>query len=69
MPNIHTSLLTPMPAGVGQTLPDLRNAGVRQYIVSSDPENAVSAAPARLFGTNGVSSAVPVAISAAARRT
>ena len=45
-------------------LPDLRNAGVRQYIVSSEPENAVSAAPANLFGTDGVSSAVPEDLSA-----
>ena len=28
MPSIQTSLLTPMPAGVGQMLPGLRSAGI-----------------------------------------
>jgi len=47
MPSIQTSLLTPMPAWLGQMLPGLRSAGVRPYMASSAPENPVSAAPAR----------------------
>jgi hypothetical protein len=64
MPSIHTSLLTPMPVWVGQTLFGLCSGGVRRYIVTSPPENAVNAAPANLFGTIGSRSTVPVAISA-----
>ena len=55
MPSIQTSLLTAVPAGVGHTLFGLCMAGVRRYIVTSPPENAVNAAPARRFGTTGVS--------------
>ena len=55
MPSIHTSLLTAMPAGVGQTLPGLCRAGVRASMARSEPENPVSAAPASAFGTKGAS--------------
>jgi hypothetical protein len=63
-PSIQTSLLTVMPADVGQMLPGAWRAGVRRYKVNSPPAKAVSAAPATLLCTNGVSNAVPVAISA-----
>ena len=56
MPSIQTSLLTPMPADVGQMLPGLRSTGVRAYMARSAPENPVRAAPATAFGTSGASS-------------
>src|SRR2546428_7540348 len=67
MPTIHTSLLTPVPAGVGHTLPGLCNEGVRRYMVTRLPAKAVRDAPANLLGTNGAKRIVPRPISAAAR--
>jgi len=66
MPSIHTSLLTAIPAGAGQTLPGLRRAGVRAYMVSSEPENPVRAAPATAFETKGARRSAPVRTSPAA---
>jgi ABC-type taurine transport system ATPase subunit len=66
MPNIQTSLLTPIPARVGQMLPGSCRVGVRRYIVRSAPENAVSDAPARRFGTKGARRTAPSPISAIA---
>src|SRR5580700_2984317 len=65
MPSIQTSLLTAIPDWLGQTLPGLRRAGVRRYIPTRLPANAVSAAPATLLLTMGSSSAAPTPISAA----
>jgi hypothetical protein len=67
MPSIQTSLLTAVPAGVGQMLPGLRIVGVRQYIVSNDPEKPVRTAPATLSGSSGVRRTAPTASSLAAR--
>src|SRR3954451_16759649 len=70
MPSIQESFAMPIPAGVGQMLPGLCIAGVRKYMVSRLPENAVSAAPATPAGTTGASSSAPVTISAVeSRRT
>src|SRR5580658_7819824 len=66
IPSIQTSLLTAVPAWLGQMLPGLRNVGVRAYRARSAPENPVSAAPASAAGTNGTSRADPTAISPAA---
>ena len=56
------SLPTATPAWLGHMLPGLRSAGVRAYMVMRLPENAVSAAPARAFGTTGAMRAVLTAI-------
>jgi len=53
MPSIQTSLLMPMPAGVGQTLRGLCRAGVRRYIAVRAAENATivaDAIPTRVGG-------------------
>src|SRR5262249_18760694 len=62
IPSIQMSLLTATPAWLGQMLPGLRSAGVRAYMVMRLPENPVSAAPARAFGTTGAMRAVLTAI-------
>ena len=41
MPSIHTSLLTAVPAGLGQMLPGSRREGVRAYMARREPEKAV----------------------------
>ena len=56
MPSIQMSLLTAVPWGLGQMLPDLRSEGVRRYIATRAPEKPVCEAPAIPAGTNGVSS-------------
>ena len=50
---------------MGQMLPALRSAGVRQYMVSSPPVKAVSTAPAERSRTKGESRRAPVATSEA----
>src|SRR5215510_13867994 len=62
IPIIQMSLPTATPAWLGHMLPGLRSAGVRAYMVMRLPENAVSAAPARAFGTTGAMRAVLTAI-------
>ena len=67
MPSSQLSLARPAPPGSGARLPGFRMPGVFRYRPSSPPEKAVSAAPATAVGTNGVSSAAPMAISVVAR--
>lgn len=62
MPTIQMSLLTAIPARVGQKLPGSWRDGVRRYMVISAPLKKVRTNPAILLGIGAISKA-PVTIS------